>query len=420
MSDLWSRANSCIPGGVNSPVRAFSSVGRDPVFIERASGAYVYDTDGKEYIDFVGSWGPMILGHSHPAIVEAVQKAAAYGVSFGACCEAEVEFAELLVSLLPSVDMIRMVNSGTEATMSAVRLARGYTGREKIVKFRGCYHGHADFFLIEAGSGALTYGTPNSAGVTKGAAQDTLLADYNNLESVAALFEANENDIAAIILEPVAGNMGVVVPDKSFILGLQELCQKSGTVLIFDEVMTGFRVTETGAQGYFGVEPDLSTFGKIIGGGLPVGAYGGKKEIMERVSPLGDVYQAGTLSGNPLAMHAGLAAFKELAKPGFYADLNAKSDHYIAALRKVIEPYDMQINAIASMATLFFTGTPVVSYAEAAACDTEKYGAFFRGMLDEGVYLAPSQFEAGFVSAAHTADDLDAVVQKVAKVLATL
>ncbi len=417
---MWERANNCLPGGVNSPVRAFKSVGRDPVFIDRAHGAYVYDTDGKEYVDFVGSWGPMILGHSHPAVLSAIQAAAEKGVSFGACCEAEVEFAEQLVDLVPSLDMIRMVNSGTEATMSAVRVARGYTNREKIIKFRGCYHGHADFFLIEAGSGALTYGTPSSAGVTEGTAKDTLLADYNDLESVASLFVANENEIACLILEPVAGNMGVVVPDASFIEGIQKLCQKNGALLIFDEVMTGFRVTETGAQGHFNIQPDLSTFGKVIGGGLPVGAYGGRKEIMECVSPLGAVYQAGTLSGNPLAMAAGLATFNVLGQKDFYKNLNEKATRYTDALKDIIKEYPMQCNSIGSMGTLFFTENPVDSYAQATSCNTEAYGTFFRGLLEEGIYIAPSQFEAGFVSNAHSESDLEKTLGVIKKVLKTI
>ena len=420
MSNLWEKAQQYIPGGVNSPVRAFKSVGCDPVFIQEAKGAYVTDNKGKQYIDYVGSWGPMILGHSHPDVVDAVKSAAELGMSFGACCEKEVEFAELLCNLIPGLEQIRMVSSGTEATMSVIRLARGFTGREKFLKFKGCYHGHGDSFLIAAGSGALTHGTPNSKGVTTGAAKDTLLADYNNIESVRSVFESNPKEIAAVILEPIAGNMGTIVPAKEFILELQKLCSANGTLLIFDEVMTGFRVTKTGAQGYFDVIPDLYTFGKIIGAGLPVGAFGGRKEIMSCISPLGGVYQAGTLSGNPLAMAAGLAAFKLLGENSFYETLNAKANRFNDAVADMLSEFPMTSNGVNSMSTVFFTETQVKNFDDALTCDTEKFGRFFRGLLEKGVYIAPSQFEAGFISAAHSDSDLDQTVEAMKAVLKTL
>ncbi len=413
--DLFQRAQRRIPGGVNSPVRAFKSVGGDPVFIRSAQGPYLNDVEGKRYIDFVGSWGPMILGHDHPAVREAVVEAAAKGLSFGACTEAEVEMAELLCALLPSMEKVRLVNSGTEATMSAVRLARGFTGREKFIKFRGCYHGHGDSFLIEAGSGALTFGQPSSPGVTEGAARDTLLADYNDLASVEALFAANPGGIAALIVEPVPGNMGVVPPAPGFLEGLRSLCDREGALLIFDEVMTGFRLSLQGAQGLYGIRPDLTTLGKVIGGGMPVGAYGGRADIMDRLSPAGPVYQAGTLSGNPLATAAGLAMLREISKPGFYDSLERHSAYWEAGLKQALAGAHLPftVNRVGSMLTLFFAPAPVNSFTAALRSDTQAYGRFFRGMLNRGVYLAPSQFEAAFLSAAHTEALLDQVAEAV-------
>ena len=419
---LFEKAKQLIPGGVNSPVRAFQSVGRDPIFIASANGPYMHDREGKEYIDYVGSWGPMILGHNHPAIREAVIKAAEKGTSFGTCTEAEVELAETICGIMDSIEMVRLVNSGTEATMSAVRLARGATGRNLLIKFRGCYHGHGDSFLIEAGSGALTFGQPSSPGVTKGTAADTLLADYNDLVSVEKLFANHEGKIACIIVEPVAGNMGTVPPEPGFLEGLRSLCDKNGSILIFDEVMTGFRVGLQGAQGRYQVRPDLTTMGKVIGGGLPVGAYGGSKDIMEQLSPAGPIYQAGTLSGNPLATAAGQAALAELIKPGFYESLEKKAVQWENGLQTVLQasriPYT--INRVGSMMTLFFTGNSVKTYCDATASDTEKYAAWFRAMLENGVYLAPSQFEAGFLSSAHTAAVLEKTVEAAKKSLASL
>ncbi len=413
-SERHARARKVIPGGVNSPVRAFKSVGGSPVFVASAKGPFLYDVDGKEYIDFVLSWGPMILGHAHPAVVEAVQKAAEKGLSFGACTDGETEMAEAICNLLPSVEKVRLVCSGTEATMAAVRLARGYTGREKIVKFRGCYHGHGDSFLVQAGSGAMTFGNPSSPGVTRGSAQDTLIAEFNNLDSVKALFAEQGSEIAAIIVEPVVGNMGVLIPEPGFLQGLREFCDGKKTLLIFDEVMTGFRVSLQGAQGRFGIKPDLTTMGKVVGGGLPLAAYGGRADIMDMLSPEGPVYQAGTLSGNPLAVAAGLATLKEISKPGFYDRLETLSNRWENDLRTALEksPVPTQVNRVGAMMTVFFSTKSVRDYDSAVACDTAAYGRFFQACLSEGLYLAPSQFEAGFLSIAHDESILARVAEK--------
>jgi glutamate-1-semialdehyde 2,1-aminomutase len=411
---LFSEAQKYIPGGVNSPVRAFKSVGGNPIFFQRGEGSRLYDVDGNSYIDYVGSWGPHLFGHNPSFIKEALLKAVESGTSFGAPAQIEVDMAKLVCELIPSIEMVRMVNSGTEATMSAVRVARGYTGREKIIKFEGCYHGHADFFLIKAGSGALTFGVPTSPGVTKGNAADTLIADYNNLESVKQLIHENKDEIAAIIIEPVAGNMGVVKADQSFLEGLRALCDENKIVLIFDEVMSGFRVARGGAQEIFGITPDLTTFGKIIGGGLPVGAFGGKREIMSCVSPAGPVYQAGTLSGNPLAMAAGFASLTHIAEhPEVYKELEVKS----AYLEKGFEDnfkklgVSFQVNRVGSMMTLFFTSETVTGYKSATSSDTKKFAQYFNSMLQQGIYLPPAQFEALFVSSVHSQEDLDATIR---------
>ncbi len=404
------RARKSIPGGVNSPVRAFRSVGIPPVFIDRAKGSHIWDIDGNEYIDFVSSWGPLILGHAREEVLEAIHETAAKGTSFGAPTRLETEMAERIVEMIPSVESVRMVNSGTEATMSALRLARAFTGRDLVVKFEGNYHGHADSFLIHAGSGAMTFGVPNSPGVTQATAKDTLVVPYNNIAAVEELFARTGERVAAVIVEPVAGNMGVVIPQKGFLEGLREITRKYGALLIFDEVITGFRLSPGGAQKRFGILPDLTTLGKIIGGGLPVGAYGGRREIMEKLSPDGPVYQAGTLSGNPLAMAAGLTALKILHEnPKIYDRLETQARKLAEGFRKNIEETGTQavVNQIGSMLTLFFNkGKQVTSFAEAAASDTEKFAAYFRLSLKNGIYLAPSQFEAGFVSDAHTDEDI--------------
>jgi glutamate-1-semialdehyde 2,1-aminomutase len=408
---LFASARERIPGGVNSPVRAFKSVGRNPVFTKRASGSKIWDVDGNEYIDYVGSWGPMILGHAHPRVIEALKQAAESGTSFGAPTELEVKMAELICSIMPSIEMVRMVNSGTEATMSAIRLARAYTKREKIIKFEGCYHGHGDSFLIKAGSGAMTLSVPDSPGVPAGVASATLNAQYNNLDSVKQLIQ--QHQVAAIIVEPVVGNMGCVPPVKGFLEGLRQLCTQNGIVLIFDEVMTGFRVALGGAQQLYGITPDLTTLGKIIGGGLPVGAYGGKREIMELVAPSGPMYQAGTLSGNPLAMTAGYETLSILKNdPSFYQRLEHLSARLADGFARNITELGLPLtqNRVGSMSTLFFTDKAVVDYQTAAASDTKRFGTYFRKMLELGIYLAPSQFEAGFVSIAHTTDDIDKTV----------
>ena len=407
---LFERGVKCIPGGVNSPVRAFGSVGETPRFIASARGAHLTDADGRTYLDYVGSWGPMILGHGHPAVLEAVEQACKKGLSFGAATEAEVEMAELICSIVPSIEMVRMVNSGTEAVMSAVRASRGYTGRNKLVKFAGCYHGHSDAMLVKAGSGLMTAGVPDSAGVPSGCTEDTLTAVYNDLESVEKLFEAYGKEIAAVIVEPAGANMGVVLPEKGFLEGLRRICTEHGSLLIFDEVITGFRLGLSGAQGYYGIEPDLTTFGKIIGGGMPVGAYGGRKEIMEMVAPAGPVYQAGTLSGNPVDMAAGLAQIRLLRDtPGFYEELHKKSGRLFTGMEEILKEAEKpwQLNHIGSLGCLFFTEQPVRDYASAKTSDTEAFARYFSHMLKEGIYLAPSQFEAMFVSSAVTEEEID-------------
>jgi glutamate-1-semialdehyde 2,1-aminomutase len=411
---LFEKATSLIPGGVNSPVRAFKSVGRKPVFISAAHGSKLRDADGNEYIDYVGSWGPMILGHAHPRVIEAVRKAALSGTSFGAPTELEVAVAELITRLMPSIEMVRMVNSGTEATMSAIRLARAFTGREMIIKFEGCYHGHGDSFLIKAGSGAMTLSVPNSPGVPSGVAAGTLNATFNDLNSVQALVDEHKGKIAALIVEPVVGNMGCVPPARGFLQNLRELCTREGIVLIFDEVMTGFRVARGGAQELYGIKPDLTTLGKIIGGGLPVGAYGGSREIMKLVAPSGPMYQAGTLSGNPLAMTAGYETLSILMEDGeFYNRLERKSSLLAAGTGKNIEALHLPLtqNRVGSMSTLFFTPHAVTDYHSALQADTKRFAVYFREMLERGIYLAPSQFEAGFVSIAHTDEDIERTIQ---------
>lgn len=420
---LFEQAKKFIPGGVNSPVRAFKSVGGDPLFIKRAQGAYLYSEDDKRYIDYVASWGPMILGHAAPAVVAAVQKTAESGLSFGAPTVLETEMAALLCERLPWIESVRMVSSGTEATMSAIRLARGFTGRDKLLKFEGCYHGHADSLLVKAGSGALTFGVPTSPGVPESVARDTLTAEYNNLESVEELFAANGNEIAAVILEPVAGNMNCVRPVKDFLPGLRELCDRHGSLLIMDEVMTGFRVGPQGAQGLYGVRGDLTTLGKIIGGGMPVGAFGGRADIMARLAPDGGVYQAGTLSGNPVAMAAGLATLKALQEEGFYPSLFSKVGRLVDGVLEAAKSagVPMSANRIGGMFGFFFTDVdPVTRFSEVMACDSDRFRRFFHGMLDAGIYLAPSAFETGFVSAAHTNEDIDATIQAAERVLDSL
>ncbi|QCO67132.1 glutamate-1-semialdehyde-2,1-aminomutase [Luteimonas yindakuii] len=411
--ELFQRARQLLPGGVNSPVRAFGSVGGEPFFVERADGAFLYDVDGNRYIDYVGSWGPMIAGHNHPAVRQAVKQALGNGLSFGAPCAAEVTMAETLTRLVPSCEMVRMVNSGTEATLSAIRLARGATGRSRIVKFEGNYHGHGDSFLVKAGSGALTFGVPNSPGVPKALADLTLTLPYNDFDAATALFDEAGDDIAALIIEPVAGNANCLLPRDGFLQHLRELCTRHGTVLIFDEVMTGFRVALGGAQARYGVTPDLTTFGKIIGAGMPVGAYGGRRDLMSQISPAGPVYQAGTLSGNPVAMAAGLALLDVIQEPGFHDRLeahgNALCDGLEAAARDAGVPFTT--SRVGAMFGLFFTDAPKVdTYAQAVACDTVAFARFFHAMLDRGVFLAPSAFEAGFVSAAHDQQTLEATL----------
>lgn len=407
--ELFKRAQKVLPGGVNSPVRAFNAVGGCPRFIKAGKGARIYDVDGNEYIDYVCSWGPLILGHAHPKVLDAVAQTMANGLSFGAATELEVNIAELITGIVKPVEMVRMVNSGTEAVMSAVRLARGYTGRNKIVKFAGCYHGHADSMLVKAGSGALTIGSPDSLGVTPGTAQDTLIAEYNNLESVGELFDRFKQQIAAVIVEPVAANMGVVPPRPGFLEGLRKLCDVHGSLLIFDEVITGFRLALGGAMEYFGVTADLVTYGKIIGGGMPVGAYGGRREIMRQVAPIGKVYQAGTLSGNPVAMAAGLATLTELKNhPEIYDQINALTARLAAGIRQTSK---YTVNSIGSLLTVFFTEQEVYNFASAKTSDTAKFAAFFQHLLSNGIYAAPSQFEALFVSAAHTEADIDKTIE---------
>jgi glutamate-1-semialdehyde 2,1-aminomutase len=407
---LFQQAQNTIPGGVNSPVRAFKSVGGTPVFIDSANGAYLYDVDGKKYIDYIGSWGPMLLGHNHPAIREAVVKAAEKGLSFGAPCPAEITMAETICELVPSMEMVRMVSSGTEATMSAIRLARGFTGRNSILKFEGCYHGHADSLLVKAGSGALTLGVPNSPGVPADFAKYTLTAEFNNLEQVKQIFAEQGADLACIIVEPVAGNMNCIPPAPGFLEGLRALCDQYGAVLIFDEVMTGFRVALGGAQAYYNIKPDLTTLGKIIGGGMPVGAFGGRRDIMQHIAPLGGVYQAGTLSGNPIAMAAGLAALTEIRKPGVYDVLTAKTTQLIEGLAAVAKEVGIPLatTQVGGMFGVFFSKeAQITNYQQATQCDIAAFKRFFHLMLEQGVYLAPSAYEAGFLSIAHSDDDLE-------------
>ncbi|MBL8490983.1 MAG: glutamate-1-semialdehyde 2,1-aminomutase [Rhodocyclaceae bacterium] len=409
---LFQRAQRTIPGGVNSPVRAFRSVGGTPRFFSRGEGAWVWDADGKRYIDYVGSWGPLILGHADPDVVRAVQEAAARGLSFGAPTEAEIELAELLVRLVPSMEMVRLVSSGTEATMSAIRLARGYTGRDAIVKFEGCYHGHADSLLVKAGSGALTFGNPSSGGVPDDFAKHTLVLDYNDAQQLADTFAAHGDRIACVIVEPVAGNMNLIAPKPEFLAAMRELCTQHGAVLIFDEVMTGFRVGPGSAQGLYGIRPDLSTFGKVIGGGMPLGAFGGRRDIMEKIAPLGPVYQAGTLSGNPLSVAAGLVTLAKVQAPGFHEALAAKTRRLVDGLAAAAAARGVAFSAqsIGGMFGVYFAATAPASYAEVMKCDKEAFNRFFHAMLEKGAYLAPSAFEAGFVSAAHSDADIAATV----------
>ena len=420
---LFERAQQCIPGGVNSPVRAFKGVGGTPIFIERAEGAFLYDADGKAYIDYVGSWGPMICGHANPEIIEAVKQAAARGLSFGAPTALEIDLAEKICNIMPGMDQIRMTNSGTEATMSAIRLARGYTGRDKIIKFEGCYHGHGDSLLVKAGSGALTLGVPSSPGIPKCLAELTLTLEYNNIEQVNQLFAEIGDEIACLIVEPIAGNMNCVPPVAGFLECLRENCTKHGAVFIIDEVMTGFRVGLTGAQGHYGVEPDLTTLGKVIGGGMPVGAFGGKKDIMSHIAPVGPVYQAGTLSGNPIAMTAGLKNLEIITRAGFYESLSEKTDFLVdgilaAAKRQGIA---MTANKVGAMFGLFFTDqAEVKSFADVGRCDIQRFNRFFHGMLEAGINLAPSAYEAGFVSSAHTEQHLQQTIDAAEQVFKTL
>jgi glutamate-1-semialdehyde 2,1-aminomutase len=411
--ELFARAQRTIPAGVNSPVRAFRSVGGTPRFFVRGRGAYLWDADDRRYIDYVGSWGPAILGHAHPEVVRAVQESARDGLSFGAPTEAEIEMAETLCSLLPSVELVRLVSSGTEATMSALRLARGHTGRSKIVKFEGCYHGHGDSLLVKAGSGALTFGQPSSAGVPPAIAGETLVLSYNDLDQVSSAFRDHPDEIAGVIVEPVAGNMNLIAPAPGFLPGLRQLCDRYGAVLIFDEVMTGFRVQLSGAQGLYGVRPDLTTLGKVIGGGMPVGAFGGSRAIMHKIAPLGPVYQAGTLSGNPVAVAAGLATLKAIQKPGFYEALATRTKALVDGLSGAAAKAGAKFCAqsVGGMFGLYFAPRVPQGYAEVMACDKEAFSRFFHRMLAAGVYLAPSAFEAGFVSAAHTAEDIRRTVQ---------
>ncbi|MBO1924232.1 glutamate-1-semialdehyde 2,1-aminomutase [Thiomicrorhabdus sp. 6S3-12] len=421
--DLFIAAQKHIPGGVNSPVRAFKSVGGDPVFFKAAKGAYLTDEDDKQYIDYVGSWGPAILGHAHPEVIQTVQERAVDGLSFGAPTKIETTMADLVCDLIPSIDMVRMVSSGTEATMTAIRLARGYTGRDKIVKFEGCYHGHSDSLLVKAGSGALTLGVPSSPGVPKALAESTLTLTHNDADEVRKVFSEIGDQIACIIVEPVAGNMNCIPPEEGFLQTLREVCDEHGSVLIFDEVMCGFRVHLQGAQGYYGITPDLTTYGKVIGGGMPVGSFGGKKEIMSHIAPLGPVYQAGTLSGNPLAMAAGLKTLELISAPGFFEDLSAKTAKLCAGLQKAADDAGIAFttNQVGGMFGYFFSNEKNISrFAQVAQGDMERFKKFYHGMLNEGVYLAPSAFEAGFVSLAHSEEDIQATIDAAAKVMKTL
>jgi len=411
--ELFTRALSLMPGGVNSPVRAFQSVGGEPFFAQRAKGAHLFDVDGNRYIDYIGSWGPMIAGHAHPRVLEAVFNVAREGLSFGVPNPLEVTMAETLVRMVPSVEMVRMVNSGTEATLSAIRLARGATGRSRIVKFEGCYHGHGDSFLVKAGSGALTLGLPNSPGVPQALADLTLTLPYNDFDAASALFDEVGDEVAALIVEPIAGNMNCILPREGYLAHLRSLCNRHGVVLIFDEVMTGFRVAVGGAQQLYRVRPDLTTFGKIIGGGMPVGAYGGSRALMQQIAPSGPIYQAGTLSGNPVAMAAGLATLELIRQPGFHAELEAKTHQLCDGLEAAAAEAGVPVttNRTCGMFGLFFTDRRVETYAEATACDGEAFKRFFHAMLGQGVYLAPSAFEAGFISSAHTELDIEATIE---------
>ncbi len=421
--DLFSRAQKVIPGGVNSPVRAFKGVGGTPLFIKRAEKAYLYDEDDKRYIDYIGSWGPMIAGHANPEILDVVREAVGRGLSYGAPTEIEVSMAERVKEIMPSIEMVRMVNSGTEATMSAIRLARGFTGRDDIVKFEGGYHGHGDSLLVKAGSGALTFGLPNSPGVPAELAKHTLTLDYNDSDQVRALFKERGDSIACIIVEPVCGNMNCVPPVAGFLETLKEVCDASGALLIFDEVMTGFRVAQGGAQGHYGVKPDLTTLGKIIGGGMPVGAFGGRADVMQHLAPTGPVYQAGTLSGNPIAMTAGLKTLEIISRDGFYEDLDVKTERMLKGISQAAQDNGIPFstNQVGAMFGMFFTEeAKVENYQQVTACNVERFNAFFHLMLAEGINLAPSAFEAGFVSSAHTDEDIDNTIEAARKVFEKL
>lgn len=422
-SVLFSEAQKVIPGGVNSPVRAFKAVGGDPIFVKEAKGAYLYDEDGNRLIDYINSWGPMILGHAHPPVVDAVVEKAKKGTSFGMPTEIETKIAELAVSMVPNIDKIRFVNSGTEACMSAVRLARGFTKKDKIIKFAGCYHGHSDSFLIQAGSGAVTFGSPNSPGVTEGTAKDTLLARYNDLNNVEEIINSNKNEIACIIIEPVAGNMGCIPPVKGFLEGLRSLCDIHNILLIFDEVMTGFRLAKGGVQELYGIKADIVTFGKVIGGGLPVGAFAAREEIMNHLAPLGPVYQAGTLSGNPLAMTAGLAMLTELHEnPNIFDSIAKKTEYLHEGIAKVLTEKNIvhTVNRVGSMISVHFSENPVVDFESAAEGNNDTFKKFFHGMLSQGVYIAPSAFETWFITEALTYEDLDATISAVAVIAGSL
>ena len=411
--ELFETARGIIPGGVNSPVRACKSVGTQPVFIDRAGGSKIIDVDGNSYIDYIGSWGPLILGHRHPAVIEAIEAVLSRGTSFGAPTDLEIELAQLVIEAVPSIEMVRMVNSGTEATMSAIRLARGFTGRNTIIKFDGCYHGHADMLLVEAGSGVATLGIPGSPGVPESVIEHTLSLPYNDADCIKNIMAEKGDTVACIIVEPVAGNMGMIKPAEGFLETLREVTQKAGSVLIFDEVMTGFRVSYGGAQAIYGIQPDLTCLGKIIGGGLPVGAYGGRRDIMEHIAPNGPVYQAGTLSGNPVAMAAGIATLKSLKTPGFYGALDKKSEHLASGLKKAVAKTGIKacVGRVGSMMGLFFTDKEVNNFDDAKTSNLDMFAAYYKGMLERGIYLAPSQFEAMFVSAAHTDKNIDTTIK---------
>jgi len=422
-AELFDQAQSVIPGGVNSPVRAFKGVGGDPVFIDRANGAYVWDTDNKRYIDYVGSWGPMILGHAHPEVIKSVKDTAEKGLSFGAPTAIETEMAERICQIMPSIESVRMVSSGTEATMSAIRLARGFTGRDTIVKFEGCYHGHSDSLLVKAGSGALTLGVPSSPGVPACLAEHTLTLAYNDLDQVRETFKSMGDKIACIIVEPVAGNMNCIPPVNGFLEGLREVCDENGSVLIFDEVMTGFRTALGGAQSVYNIKPDLTTLGKVIGGGMPVGAFGGRKDIMEYIAPTGPVYQAGTLSGNPVAMAAGLKTLDLISADNFFEDLNKKVNTLVDGILQKAAEHNIAMtqNIVGGMFGLFFSDADkVTNFEQATQCNVERFQKFYHGMLEQGIYLAPSAYEAGFVSTMHSDEDIQATIDAADKVLGTL